>query len=119
MANHFIDITVDSNGLDNINLDNLITDDVMKEIHQVYAEIIDPWTPFLTGKLSTDLTISAEGVTYNVPYAAKKYYGEVFHKEVHPLATSHWDEVAMQTELDSFTARVKEILVRRAKELYG
>lgn len=37
----------------------------------------------------------------------------------HPLATSHWDKVAMQTEIHKFENDVKQILVRRAKELYG
>lgn len=116
-----IKVTVDVDGIlaSPNSLDELIDDDVMLEVHRVFAETIDPWTPFLTGQLSGDIVISADGVTYNVPYASEKYYGTVYHKEVHPLATSHWDEVAMQTEMDAFTARVKQILVERAKALYG
>jgi len=101
-------------------IENLLDDSTMLEIQQVFAEVVDPWTPFLTGKLSGDLTIDKDGVTYNVPYAKRKYFGEVYHKEVHPLATSHWDSVAMeQGAREVLEARVKEILVRRAKELYG
>ena len=91
----------------------------MLQIQQVFAEIIDPWTPFLTGKLHSDLTITDEGVTYNVPYAREKYYGTVFCKEFHPLATSQWDKVAMETQMPLLVEKVTEILRARAKELYG
>ena len=100
-------------------IESLIDDDVMTQIHQLFAETIDPWTPFLTGALHSDITVRADGVTYNVPYAADKYYGIVYHKEVHPLATDHWDVVAMETELEAFEAKVKDILIARAKQLYG
>ena len=116
---NFINVKVDMSNYKPLELKNLLDDAVMTEIHQVFAETIDPWTPFLTGKLSSDITVDSTGVTYNVPYAKEKYYGEVFHKEVHPLATSHWDEVAMQTEFDGFANKVKEILIRKANELYG
>ena len=100
-------------------LDALVDDSLMTQIHQLYAETVDPWTPFLTGKLHRTYTVDAEKVTYLVPYAAKKYYGEVYTKTHHPLATSHWDKVAMQTELPGFVEKVKELLKERAKRLYG
>ena len=40
-----------------------------------------------------------------------------YSKEFHPKATSHWDEVMMQTEGDSVKAEVANIFVRRMKEL--
>lgn len=91
----------------------------MERIQKTFAEIIDPWTPFWTGQLHSDVTITDKGVTYNVPYAAEKYYGTVFCKDYHPLATSHWDKVAMETQMPVFQQRVLEILKARAKELYG
>ena len=98
---------------------SLIDDDVMIQIHERFAEIIDPWTPYLTGALSKTLTIDADGVTYDVDYSANKYYGTVYHKEVHPDATDHWDQVAMETQMEAFEEDVKEILIARARELYG
>lgn len=98
---------------------SLLDDSTRTKIQQLFADTIDPWTPFLTGKLHSTYDVDAEGVTYKVPYAAKKYYGTVYTKTVHPLATSHWDEVAMQTELPVFEEKVKQILIERAKELYG
>lgn len=101
-------------------LENLLDDNTLTQLQTAFAETIDPWTPFLTGQLSNDITITSEGVTYNVPYAAHKYYGYAYHKEVHPLATSHWDKVAMeQGGLEILENRVKDILIARAKELYG
>lgn len=100
-------------------IDSLIDDDVLTQINQLFAETIDPWTPFLTGALHSDITVGPDGVTYNVPYAADKYYGIVYHKEVHPLATDHWDQVAMETEMEAFEEKVKDILIARAMQLYG
>lgn len=111
-------VYVNVHGLEN-QIDALFDDATMKQIQTVFAEIIDPWTPFLTGQLHSDITIDAEGVTYNSSYAADKYYGEVFCKDYHPLATSHWDKVAMETQMPLLKEKVTEILRARAKELYG
>jgi len=102
-------------------IEALLDEETMREIQQVFAEIIDPWTPYLTGALSSNehIFVSAEGVTYLVPYSAEKYYGEVYTKDVHPLATSHWDKVAMETQMPVLKQKVLEILQARAKELYG
>lgn len=100
-------------------LSALLDDGVRTQLQEEFAKIIDPWTPFLSGALHSDITIDSTGVTYNVPYAADKYYGTVYHKEVHPLATSHWDEVALQSEMESLTERIKAVLAQKAKELYG
>lgn len=114
-----IAVDIDANKI-KVALENVIDDNVLTEIQEAFAEAIDPWTPFLSGALHSDISVSPTGVTYNVPYAKEKYYGEVYHKEVHPLATSHWDEVAMaQGAKDAFEAKVKDILVRRVSELYG
>lgn len=112
------EVTINSNAIED-KLNALLDDDTMLKIQQLFAETIDPWTPFRSGALSTDITISPDGVQYNVDYAADKYYGEAYTHTVHPLATSHWDEVAMQTELDALTENVKTILIERARELYG
>ena len=111
-------VYVDANAIQG-KVEALLDTKTMEQIHGAFARIIDPYTPFLTGKLHTDVTVSADGVTYNVPYAANKYYGEVFCKEFHPLATSHWDKVAMETQMPVLEAQVLEILKARAKELYG
>ena len=111
-------VQVDMSGVQ-AKLDEFLDPVTMLQIQSIFAEVIDPWTPFLTGQLHSDLTITDEGVTYNSSYAADKYYGEVFCKDYHPLATSHWDKVAMETQMPLMIEKVTEILKVRAKELYG
>jgi len=101
-------------------IDSLFDDATMTKIQQAFAETIDPWTPYLSGNLSKDVTVSSDHITYNAPYSRRKYYTYAYHKEVHPLATSHWDKVAMeQGAREILEARVREILTRRVNELYG
>lgn len=92
------------------------SDETMTEVHREFANIINPWIPYDTGRLADkDVRINAEGVTYYAPYASKNYYGDDIHHKTdkHPLATAYWDKVAMQTEQELLAERVKEILVRR------
>lgn len=111
-------ITWDFKDIDS-KLSSLLDDTTRMKIQETFAEIIDPWTPYLTGKLHRTYAVDPDSVTYLVDYASKKYYGEVYTKTYHPLATSHWDTVAMQTELPTLEQKVKEILKERAKEIYG
>ena len=111
-------VTVDEKALQ-AKLDALLDPVTMKQIQSAFADVIKPYTPFLTGKLLNSSRVDAEGIHYTVPYAREKYYGEVYFKEIHPLATSHWDEVAMETQMPVLKEKVIEILRARAKELYG
>lgn len=97
----------------------ILDDKTLTEIQTVFAQLIDPWTPFLSGELHENISIDSEGVTYNVPYASEKYYGTVYTKTHHPLATSHWDEVAMETQIGVLEEKVKDILIAKVRELYG
>lgn len=42
-----------------------------------------------------------------------------YNTEKHPKATAYWDKVMMQEQGEVFEKDVENILVRRAKELYG
>ena len=42
-----------------------------------------------------------------------------YSKQVHPKASKEWDKAMMATRGEEFTEAVKDILVRRARELYG
>ena len=88
----------------------------MTEVHQEFANVINPWIPKNTGRLADgDVRVDATGVTYYAPYASKCYYGDdiPFRTDKHPLATAHWDKVAMHTERAVFAQTVKEIIIRR------
>lgn len=100
-------------------LEALLDPATMTQIQSAFADVIARYTPFLTGKLMNTSIVTDKGITYIVPYAREKYYGEVYFKEIHPLATSHWDKVAMETQMPVLKERVLEILKQRAKELYG
>ena len=120
MANFTFHVDIDDKALENM-VTGLIDDKTMLEIHNEYAKIVDPWVPYLNNPLSTTLEITPQYIEYLVPYAHKQYTHPEFNHTVehHPLATAYWDKVAMQTELDKFKQIVKEILERRAREVYG
>ena len=116
-----VDIQVDETALQ-AKLQKLIEDDSVKvQANQILARIIDPWIPYDTGELAGNITITADGITYHAPYAAKNYYGDdIRHKtDKHPLATAHWDDVAMQTEMPKLIAEIRDVLIRKANEQNG
>lgn len=103
-------------------LNKLIQDDeTMLAIHYLFAKTIDPWVPYLNGPLSETVEIEPNLIRYIQPYARYQYYGIGFNHTVdfHPLASALWDEEAMKTQLETFKEQVKDILIRRAKQLYG
>lgn len=73
-------ITVDVN-LDGIEyaLKTLPVDKQLKrEINQLLVDYCDPYVPFKTGGLANNVTVTANSVTYNMPYARYQYYGRVY-----------------------------------------
>ena len=91
------------------------------DIGRKFAKIVDPWVPYDTGKLSKDITIGTSAISggidvvYTADYASKQYYGDEFHHktEVHPLASAHWADVAMQTEREHFVKEVEDLIRER------
>lgn len=90
------------------------------DVSRVYAETVDPWVPMVTGALSESglSNVDSQGVHYTVPYARDVYDSPNLHRtDKHPLASSRWDKVAMQTERDSFVAKSKDLVKQKIKEL--
>lgn len=118
----FIKIGVDIND-ENIQkkIDMLIDDTVMYEIHNLLLKMCDPYVPFLEGPLSQTAEVTPQSVRYIQPYARYQYYGVNFNHTIdyHPQATALWDKVMMSERGEEFKAGVREILRRRARELYG
>lgn len=114
------DVYVDEIALEH-KLENLIDDTVMLQVNNLFAKMCDPYVPYLENPLSTTLEITSEYVKYLVPYAHYQYTGDNFNftKDRHPLATARWDKVMMQNHRDEFEQQVKELLLARAKKLYG
>lgn len=96
-------------------------DQTMLEIHNLFAKMCDPYVPFLEGPLSQTIEVTPECVRYTQPYAHYQYTGEGFNftKDYHPLASAYWDRAMMADHAEEFEELVKQILIRRARELYG
>jgi hypothetical protein len=109
----------DTNALYN-KLNNVLQDKaLLTEVNQAFAERIDPYVPYITGRLSKSglNNVDENGVHYTVSYASDVYNSEFPHNQQHhPLASSHWDEVAMLTEREGFVEDVKEIISKHLKE---
>ena len=97
---------------------------VMIDISSKAVEIIEPYVPYDTGELKDDVDYVyslTEGsqIVYNADHASRCYYGDDinFHKDKHPLATAHWDKVAMQTQRDRLVREAEKILKERAKQV--
>lgn len=53
-------------------------DNVMYEIHDLFAKMNDPYVPMQEGVLSQSVQISKDGITYAGPYAHYMYVGEIY-----------------------------------------
>ena len=115
-----VDVEVNDSLLED-KLEELITPEIMLEIHNLFAKMCDPYVPFLEGPLSQTIEVTAEGVRYTQPYARRQYYGTEFNHtlDYHPLASAMWDKAMMTDKGEEFVEQVRQILMRRAKELYG
>lgn len=58
------------------------------------ARHMNKFIPMDTGMLSQNFITQPFKVIYTSPYAHRVFYGEhfKFNKELHPLATAHWDK---------------------------
>lgn len=120
-------VEVDLTGIEDHFQDLCHDDTTMLEVHNKFASMCDPYVPMLNGPLheSAFAQVTPKYVRYggteDVPYARYQYYGTEFNHtiEKHPQATALWDKVMMQERGEEFSEAVKEILVRRYKELYG
>ena len=118
MASVDFKITVDIPLFDH--LEEILNDDATKkEVHELLAQMSDPYVPYRTGALASNIDITAQGVTYNQPYAEKNYLGVGIphNPQYHPLATALWDEAMMRDRGDEFLLKVQDIVLRRLEEI--
>ena len=74
-----------------------------------------PYVPMRTGALvrsGMDATVLGSGkVIWNTPYASRCYYGTMnFRKDKHPLACSHWFEVAKANNKGKWIEGVRKVV---------
>lgn len=61
-----------------------------------WYKLMEPYTPFDTGLLMTEVLIEPKKIYYIMDYAIYAYNGDGKHFQTthHALATSHWDQAA-------------------------
>lgn len=83
--------------------------------HYIYTgEVYGPNIPIIENGIITGWW-SPPGKGTKHPTGEKLTYST----GVHPQATDHWDKAMMREHGDEFTEQVKQILIRRAHQLYG
>lgn len=77
-----------------------------------WHRLISPWTPFRTGNLMRNVTITPKTIKYNAPYAWDVYHAEhvQFRKVIHPLATAKWDEAAKPTQESKLNSALQKVI---------
>lgn len=103
-------------------LSTLFNDEkTMLQIHNEFARLCNPYVPFLEGPLSQTVEVYSDRVRYSQPYAHYQYYGVNFNHtlDYHPLASAMWDKAMLRDHREDFLIAIRNVLVRRAKELYG
>ena len=71
------DVTLDSRVIGH-KIENLINDDVMVAIHNLFAKMCNPYVPMDEGPLSQHIEVTPNYVRYAEPYAHYQYMGEVY-----------------------------------------
>ena len=127
-------------------LNQVINDDAMLEIHNLYAKMMEPYVPF--GTDVANLEVTPEYVRYSTPFAHYMYEGKVYGPNIpiiedgivvgwfsppgqtkhptgadlqytKPRASAHWDQAMLAERKEEFVKQVEQILERRARELNG
>lgn len=124
-------------------VESLVDEKLMLEVHKLFEKMCVPYVPMDEGLLFQNVNITSEYVQYTQPYAHYMYNGELYltkdgrafahlgekkyptgiplnyNLEKHKLASKEWDKAMMTVEGEKFIKQVKDLMVRRAKELYG
>ena len=113
-------VELDVSGLNDA-VDQLIEsvqdDETLLEIHQLLADMADPYVPYKTGALATNIEVTPQGVVYKQRYAEDVYDEKVPHNPAHhPLATDHWGEAMLRDRGEEFAAGVEDIIMRKLNE---
>lgn len=127
-------------------LEDLLDSQTMLEVHNLFAKMMEPYVPF--GSDLANMEVTPDYVKYDTPYAHYHYEGKVYGPNIpiiqdgivvgwfsipgkkkeptgadlkfkKPKASAHWDEAMLAERKEEFVTQIKEILKRRARELYG
>ena len=100
-----------------LKLEKLNKPETKTQIHQVLADMCNPYVPYNTGQLANSVQVGYEGIRYSAvkdghQYAAEAYNGSgmQFRTDQHPLASAKWDKAMLRDHRDEFNRKVKDIL---------
>lgn len=102
-----VDISIDMASIQE-RLEGVIDDDVRQFAHMELGRLSDPYVPAQQGILAKSTEATPEHLRYHMVYAHRQYVGMTeggegkpprpfdYRKDVHPLATSEWDQAMMK-----------------------
>ncbi len=95
----------------------LMDDDFKTEAYELAYQKMYNYIPYKTGALSGGVNIDKTGIEFIEDYAPYVYDSEGwdFNKEVHALATDHWDKAAIAARGDEIIKDLEVYLLRRRK----
>lgn len=82
------------------------------------AELSDPYVPYKTGALASNVNVTPIGIRYLQPYAHYQYVNVLNHPRegaVHPLATDHWYAAMMRDRREEFLLELQELIKEYSK----
>jgi len=81
-------------------INRILDKEFMSYFSNEVARRMDKYVPMQEGMLAQNTVIKPESITFLSPYSHYQYQGKNFNysREMHPLATSHWDEVMIKIE---------------------
>ena len=121
-------------------------DAMMTEIHNVFAQYMEPYVPMKEGPLSQQVEVNSKCAHYISEYAHYQYEGIAYGPKIpiydngvivgfystpeqsptgkrleystekHPKATHHWDKAMMNEKGEAFTSDVKTIVIDTLKK---
>lgn len=115
-----VKLNVDIDGLTN----TVAGDEVGLYTAKEWKRLIDKFTPFKTGNLMNNTTITPWTIIYNAPYATKLYNADGIHgnamnfnTSLHALAGPQWSERAKPSELNKLVRSVEGEIGRKLNNI--
>lgn len=95
--------------------ERLFSRDVLYYANSRLQAYCDPFVPMDTGMLAQDVTITADGVTYNRDYAKKVHDDMTLNisHQMHPLATQKWERAMAAAKGQQLADDIKGYIERK------
>lgn len=99
-------------------LKRVIDDEVREYASEEFYRESQEYVPYKTGALMNTVRVDKDGVHYLQPYASSVYLDVNpmngrpynFSKDIHPKATSYWDEAFVLDKYDAFLKKIEQFI---------